>query len=85
GCTCAIALTLAEYESVRAYATRFVVARNHENPESERVVDENTRFAVVEQVTGDEVKHARKNDPRRWRAPSTRIGRAKAGSRLNRR
>ena len=35
-CTCAIALTLAEYEAVRAYATHFAIARNHENPESER-------------------------------------------------
>jgi PAS domain S-box-containing protein len=29
-----------------------VIARNHENPEVERVVDENGRFAVVETITG---------------------------------
>ena len=80
-CACAIDLTLADYEAVRAHATRFVIAPDHENPESERIVEENERFAVVEQVTADEVKHARKSDPRRWRAPSTRIGRAQAGGR----
>ena len=64
-CTCTIGLTLREYETVRSYATRFVIAPDHENPESERVVEENNRFAVVEEVTADEVKQARKSDPRR--------------------
>jgi hypothetical protein len=66
-CTSAITLSLAEYELVRAHATRFAVARNHENPESERVVEENERFAAVELVTGDEAKLARRSDPRQRR------------------
>jgi hypothetical protein len=63
-CSCAIGLTLAEYESVREYATHFVVAPNHENPESESVVEENERFTVVEAVGGEAVKLARRSDPR---------------------
>ncbi|HMJ94946.1 MAG TPA: hypothetical protein VK486_03790 [Thermoleophilaceae bacterium] len=63
-CLCAIRLTSMEYESVRAYATHFAIARNHENPESEQLIEEHERFAVVETVSGDAVKLARKSDPR---------------------
>jgi hypothetical protein len=66
-CACAITLTATEYEVVRASATHFVVARNHENPESERVVLENERFATVEIVTGEATKLARRSDPRQRR------------------
>jgi hypothetical protein len=59
-CTCAIRLTAAEYESVRAYATHFAIARNHENPESEELIEEHERFAVVEKVSREAAKHARK-------------------------
>ena len=61
GCTCAIRLTLAEYESVRAYATRFVIARDHENPEIEQLIEEGERFAVVETVSGEGSKLARRS------------------------
>ena len=67
GCTCEIQLTLAEYESVRAYATHFVIARDHENPESEQVVEEHERFAVVATVSGEAAKLARRTYPRQWR------------------
>ena len=63
-CTCAIRLTAAEYESVRAYGTHFAIARNHENPESEHLIEEHDRFAVVETVSGDAAKFARRSDPR---------------------
>lgn len=63
-CTCAIGLTLAEYESVRAYATHFAIARDHENPESERVIAESERFAVIETVSPEATKLARQSDPR---------------------
>ena len=66
-CTSAIRLTLAEYESVRGYATRFAIARNHENPESEQLIEEHERFAVVETVSGEAVKLARRSDPRQRR------------------
>ena len=63
-CTCAISLTLAEYRSVRAYATHFAIARDHENPESERVIAESERFAVIETVGAEATKLARRSDPR---------------------
>lgn len=66
-CLCAIKLTDTEYESVRAYATHFAIAHNHENPESEQLIEEHQRFTVVEAVSGDAVKLARKSDPRQWR------------------
>ena len=67
GCTCEIQLTLAEYESVRAYATHFAIARDHENPESEQVIAEHERFAVVAAVSGEAAKLARRSYPRQWR------------------
>jgi hypothetical protein len=63
-CTCTIRLTAAEYESVRAYATHFAIARDHENPESELVVGESERFAVIETVSPEATKLARRSDPR---------------------
>lgn len=65
-CACAIRLTAAEYESVRAYATHFAIARNHENPESEQLIEEHERFAVVEMVSGEAAKLARRTYPRQW-------------------
>jgi hypothetical protein len=65
GCTCGIDLTVTEYEAVRAYATHFAVARDHENPESERVIAEGERFAVIETVSREATKLARRSDPRR--------------------
>ena len=62
-CTTSITLTPAEYAGVRSHATHFAMAPNHENPESERVIEENERYAVVEMVTGDETKRARRTDP----------------------
>lgn len=69
-CACAIPLTLTEYELVRASATHFAVALNHENPESEQVIHENEHFAVVETVTADATKLARRSDPRQRRRES---------------
>jgi hypothetical protein len=66
-CTCAIRLTLAEYESVREYATHFAIARDHENPESEQLIEERERFAVVETVSGEAAQLARRSYPRQWR------------------
>jgi hypothetical protein len=67
GCTCTIELTLAEYKSVRAYATHFAIAPDHENPESERVIAESERFAVIETLSPEATKLARRSDPR-WGA-----------------
>lgn len=73
-CGCVITLTLSEYERVRGWATHFALARNHENPESERVVQENARFAVVEVVTGEATKLARRSDPRQRRREQCQRG-----------
>jgi hypothetical protein len=40
------------------------VALNHENPETEAIVEENERFAVVESYAGDSSRIARETDPR---------------------
>lgn len=69
-CSLAITLALSEYERVRGHATRFAVARDHENPESEAVIEENARFAIVELVTGEATKLARRGDPRQLRRES---------------
>ena len=66
-CGCAISLTEMEYEAVRAYATHFAIARDHENPESEHLIAEHERFAVVEMVSADAAKLARRSDPRQRR------------------
>ena len=66
-CHCSITLTLSEYELVRGDATHFAVARDHENPESERVIEENGRYALVALVTAEATKLARRSDPRQRR------------------
>ena len=64
-CTDAISLTRPEYESVRAESIRFAIALDHENPEIDRVVSENERFAIVETFFGAGARIARASDPRR--------------------
>ena len=73
-CTCAIRLIAADSESVRAYATRCAIARNHENPESEQLVEEPERFAVVETVSAEAAKLARRSNPRQWRGQTSATG-----------
>lgn len=63
-CTSLLHVDLAEYEEVRKHPARFLIARNHENPEVERVVNENGRFAIVETVTGLLSKPALESNPR---------------------
>jgi hypothetical protein len=72
-CTQAIELTCAEYERVRARGNRFVVAPDHENPETESVIEENGRYAVVETYAGGPSRIARETDPRSQRR--TRVSR----------
>jgi hypothetical protein len=49
-CTARLTLTRAEYEHVRADATRFVLARGHSTPEIEHVVDHEDDYLVIEKV-----------------------------------
>jgi len=64
-CTHPIRRTLAEYEAVRAVATRFAIALNHENPEIGTLLTENPRYATVEKMKGRGADIARATDPRR--------------------
>jgi hypothetical protein len=48
GCTERIELTSEEYESVRADATRFVLARGHAAPQIEQVVEREDKHDLVE-------------------------------------
>jgi hypothetical protein len=64
-CTDPIGMTRAEYEAVRAVPVRFAIALDHENPEIDRVLTENVRFATVEKFYGAAARIARASDPRR--------------------
>ena len=64
-CSEPIRMTHAEYESIRAIPVRFAIALNHENPEIDRVLLENARFATVEKIFASGLKIARESDPRR--------------------
>ena len=63
-CRHPIPLTRAEYERVRQHPTRFAVAPNHENPESDQVVSEHERYTIVEKLVGQASRHARRSYPR---------------------
>ena len=65
-CACAISLTAEEYDSVRESVTHFAIARNHENPESELLIEEHRRFDVVEMIAPEAVHLARGRNPREW-------------------
>jgi hypothetical protein len=49
---------------VRAHASRFIVVLNHENPEAESVIEQNSRFAIIETYAGGASRIARESDPR---------------------
>ena len=63
-CAEQIALTVAEYEAVRAEATRFAVVPGHEVPDIERVVERHSNYLVVEKEDPDAEDVARETDPR---------------------
>jgi hypothetical protein len=65
GCTERVALTIAEYEAVRAAGERFVVAPapEHVDTSIENVVDMSSRYWVVEK-TDQAAEAARADDPR---------------------
>lgn len=63
-CGWSIWLSVHEYEFVRATSNRFAIALNHENPESEVVISECDRFAVVDKIEGWGLRISRETDPR---------------------
>jgi hypothetical protein len=62
-CTETLNLSMAEYERIRSSPVRFPIARGHDFPEVERVVEENDRYAVV-QKQGEAAEIVAKLDPR---------------------
>ena len=64
-CTEPIRLSRREYEAVRAVCIRFAIAVNHENPESDRLLFENERYATVDKSYGAGANVARATNPRR--------------------
>jgi hypothetical protein len=77
GCRATIGLTRDEYEAVRQDGMLFAIAVNHEDPETDRVVAEHARYAVVEKWLGDARRIANDTNPRR--APLTSWGGAGHG------
>ena len=67
-CTVVVRLSLAEYEEVRRFPARFLVAPGHGAPD-ERLVDSKDRYVVVEK-TGVAGEAAHKLDPRERRRRS---------------
>jgi hypothetical protein len=63
-CSRTIHMTRAEYELVRASSNRFAIAPNHENPESELLIHECSRYAVVDKIEGWGLRISRETDPR---------------------
>lgn len=63
-CEQEVKMTRQEYESVRADGTHFALAIDHENPEIDRLLGENGRFAIVEKL-GEAARMAQESDPRR--------------------
>ena len=63
-CDRLIAMTLAEYESVRADPRRFAVVRDHVLADVEQVVAETDRYTVVAKREGTPAAVAVEEDPR---------------------
>jgi hypothetical protein len=60
-----VSLTRREYESVRACPrSRFLIVTDHEDPQVERLISENVRFAIVETLPGTASRIALRSDPR---------------------
>ena len=65
--TCAVPLTLSveEYEQIRREPTHFVVAPGHIDPKGEWIVEQTSRYVVVEKIELG-AKVAATLDPRRY-------------------
>ncbi|HVS86432.1 MAG TPA: hypothetical protein VHD91_12460 [Gaiellaceae bacterium] len=70
-CTRRVEASLAEYEEVRAHSARFLLARGHEHPDIERVIDSRPRFDIVEKMHAGVRRTVERLDPRRRRRPAT--------------
>ena len=61
-CTEQVAMTVDEYEAVRAKATQFAVVPGHEVLDIERVVERHPNYLVVEKQDPDAEEVARETD-----------------------
>jgi hypothetical protein len=64
-CVARIDLTHGEYEDVRAHATRFAIAIDHESPDLDVVILEHQGFTVIRKMHGLPARLAIASDPRR--------------------
>jgi len=69
GCVSTMELTHEEYEAIRDDGTRFAIAVNHEDPETDGVVAEYERYTVVEKWLGEPRRMANDTNPRRAQLP----------------
>ena len=71
-CTSMINLTRSEYEEVRASATHFAIALDHESPDLDLLVSERDGFTIVRKLPGLPARLAVASDPRRSTGPPER-------------
>lgn len=64
-CLSTILLTDEEYGAARGHGARFLIACDHENPETDIVVAQTASFAFVEKFAGRQRDLAVEKDPRR--------------------
>ena len=64
-CKSMINLTRFEYEEVRASATHFAIALDHESPDLDLLVSERDGFTIVRKLPGLPARLAVASDPRR--------------------
>jgi len=62
-CSLPLSVSVDLYEAVRSHGSRFLVARGHEFPEVETVVDDRHDLLVIEKI-GASKQYAERLDPR---------------------
>jgi hypothetical protein len=72
-CTARIVMTVADYERVRRFSTRFFVKEGHEVADEDRVVAESDGYVVIE-AAGRSGLYAFGADPRRRSVRSSEVG-----------
>lgn len=68
GCFEIVRASRSDFDQVRRFPTRFLIKAGHIDYDTERVVEETSRFVVVEKF-GPEAEIAVRNDPRRHGSP----------------
>ena len=69
-CTHRIAVSLVEYETVRAEPTTFLVTPGHEQSDIEQVIDDRGRFRIIDKVHAVVRRTVVRLDPRKRPAAS---------------